>query len=420
MTSTQRYFHSASEYFHGGDIFALDLGTTKFCLATLHYPHRNEKPVIKKVAVPSGGMRGGMVCHMGEAQKALDHLLYLAEKEFSQDIRQVHLGVAGSHLRSRIAKANLDLGGDTITAEDQKTLHKICAKTTPQGYELLHNIPLNYQVDSREIVSCATGFSGDFLGGTSFMIEADKNYLRDLIRLCNICGLSVKKLYAEPYASASVVASHEQKVEGVVVIDIGGGTTDGIAFKGGKPVKLFTVNVGGQIMSQDVATCLRISRQDAHRIKHEWGLDHLLHPCSSVRKVKQKNQGTASVTSQDVFDILSCRISELYDLIVQELGGKMSSFASGLVMTGGGSELKALSEYLHITQSLYVTKSNPSLPKLANQTPCPEDRTTETTPYATACGLLYLAWLEEQKTNRIGHKATLHVRSFFNWLKEIA
>ncbi|MCY4381265.1 MAG: cell division protein FtsA, partial [Proteobacteria bacterium] len=393
-----------------GDIFALDLGTTKFCLATIQATEKHEKPMIQKAVVPSGGMRRGMICHMGEAQKALDRLMYLAEKEFARDIKQVYLGVAGSHLRSRIAHATLDLGGDTITKEDQLSLMKKCGRPIDQNYEVLHNIPIHYQVDSREFVDCATGFSGDFLKGSSFVIEADTNYLRDLIRLCNICGLKVKKLYAEPYASASVVVPYEQKRQGVVVVDIGGGTSDGIAFKDGKPVKMFTINVGGQIISQDLATCLRISPEDAHQIKHYFGLNYIADrsdkQADSGVTVCQRSGRQVTVTAEHVYKILSCRVSELYELTKQQLGDMAGLLHSGLILTGGGSELASLNQFLAWEKSVYVSQQKPSLPKLTNQTSHPDNRLSESSPYATVCGLLYLAWLDVQKAPPVTQKAS--------------
>ena len=404
------------------DIFALDLGTTKFCLATLHR-REGKKPVIEKVVVPSGGMRRGMVCHMQEASRALDHLLSLAEQKFDRDIKYIYLGVAGSHLRGRVAKATLDLGGDTIRKEDQEAILNKCEKPIDSSYEILHNIPLTFQVDQRDLVSCALGFSGDFLKGESFIIEADKNYLKDLVRLCNGSGLTVLKLYAEPYASAMVSVPHEQKQQGVVVADIGGGTTDGIVFKEGKPIKLFTVNVGGQLMSQDLATCLRISIKEAHELKHHFGLEYFSpHPTLETWKVEQLTGAKVGVSAAHVYRILSCRIMELYQLIMEELGPLKDLLTSGMIITGGGSELKNIGPFISQQRSLYVSKNKPRLPKIANGTASPDERTTASTPYATVTGLLYLAWLHEEKnhSHSVSTKATFHLKSFINWLKEMA
>ena len=403
-------------------IFALDLGTTKFCLATLVYPPKGGRARIEKVVVPSGGMRRGMVCHMQEAEKALDHLLSLAEQKFKQDVKKVYLGVAGSHLKGRLARATLDIGGDAITEEDQHAILAKCQQGCDPAYEVLHNIPITFQVDSREFVDCPLGFSGDFLRGESFVIEADKNYLKDLIRLCNGCGLTVQKLYAEPYASAMVTVPYEQKQQGVIVADIGGGTTDGIVFKGGKPIKLFTANVGGQLMTRDLATCLRLSMEDAHQMKHHFGLEHLSQNPSVERITVQQTTGRAvQVSAGHVYMVLSCRIMELFEMILHELGPLKELMSSGMIITGGGSELKNIGPFISKQQALYVSKNKPHLPKMANETPSPHERTTISTPYATVAGLLYLAWLHEQKNVvAIKSKATLQIRSFWTWIKEIA
>ncbi|MCY4443428.1 MAG: cell division protein FtsA [Proteobacteria bacterium] len=404
------------------DIFALDLGTTKFCLATLRYTQKQLRPIMDKVVVPSGGMKKGMLSHMLEARTALEQLITLAEQQFQQEIKRVYVGVAGSHLKGKIAHATLDLGGDTISEEDQNTLLNQCAGNNDPSYEMLHNIPLTYQVDAREIVDCAVGFSGDFLKAESFLVKANKNYLKDLIRLCNVCGLTVVKLYAEPYASAMVTVPYEQKQQGVVVADIGGGTTDGIVFKGGKPVRLFTVNVGGELMSRDLATCLRISMKDAEDIKLHFGLSSPdNHLANKTRTLKRITGEDITITAADVYPILAARIEELYHIILSEIGPLKTLLSSGMIITGGGSELKHISPFLQRPHTLFVNKNQPTLPKLANGTSTPNDRITASTPYATVAGLLYLAWLNEENNPKAAtlSRASHHFKTLLGWIKDM-
>ena len=253
------------------ELFALDLGTTKFCLATIRFDSETGEPVIKKTVVPAGGMSRGMLSNMQEAEIALNKLLDLAEKDFARDIREVVVGVAGSHLSGKIGRASHDLGGEVVKNTDETEVLEKC-KIASSGLEILHNIPLSFQIDDREHVDNAIGFSGDFLKCESFIIEADKNYLKDIIRLCNNCGISVQKLYAEPFASSCVTVPFNLKQAGVAIADIGGGTTDGIVFKNGKPIKLFTVNIAGRLITSDLSIGLQISDDDAKSIKHKFGL----------------------------------------------------------------------------------------------------------------------------------------------------
>ena len=105
------------------------------------------------------------------------------------------------------------------------------------------------------------------------MIDADKSYVKDVIRLCNNCGLEVSNIFSEPFASSSVSVKDEQKQNGVVIADIGGGTTDGIIFQNGKPIDVFTVNIGGSLMTQDIAKGLNVNQELAETVKKEFGLN---------------------------------------------------------------------------------------------------------------------------------------------------
>ena len=399
------------------ELFALDLGTTKFCLATIRFGDNTSTPTIKKTVVPSGGMHRGMLSNMREATEALNRLLDLAESDFARDIREVVVGVAGSHLTGKIGRATLDIGGDVILKEDQFDVVEKC-KSPSNGMEILHNIPLSFQVDQREHVENPVGFSGDFLRCESFLIEADKNYLKDLIRLCNNCGLSVQKLYAEPFASSCVTVPFSLKQSGVAIADIGGGTTDGIVFKRGKPIKLFTVNIAGKLFTSDLSIGLQISNDDAAAIKHKFGLEY-----TEEKITSQKITGeTLDVSGLTVQKILSCRIDELYKLISKELGQLTGLLSAGIILTGGGSELKGICDHIQQKFKITTTKINPEIPKLSNHTENPGERVTAATKFATVAGLLYLA-IEDfglANKNQSHFRASKYLKTFVNWLKEIA
>lgn len=399
------------------EIFALDLGTTKFCLATVRFDSENQKPIIKKTVVPAGGMRRGMLSNMEEASIALNKLLDLAEKDFSRDIREVVVGVAGSHLTGRIGRASIDIGGEVITKSDEEEVLERC-KNQIEGLEILHNVALSYQVDNREHVDSSVGFSGDFLKCESFIIEADKNYLKDIVRLCNNCGLSVQKLYAEPYASSMVTVPYSLKHAGVAIADIGGGTTDGIVFKNGKPIKLFTVNVAGKLITSDLSIGLQISEEEAGTIKHKYGLSK--DPATTT--LEKLNGEPLSVNGISVYRILSCRIDELYEMIAKQLGPITNLLAGGLILTGGGSELKNICEHITNRHNIHTTKIKPEIPKLSNHTDNPGQRATAATKFATVAGLLYLGISElgDGDSGQKKLKASKYLKTFVNWLKEIA
>lgn len=402
------------------EIYALDLGTTKFCIATISY--HGHDPIIKKTVVPAKGMRRGMLDNIELATQALNNLLELAEKDFGRDIREVVVGIAGSHLRGRIGKGMIDMGGDVVTAEDELEVLELCAnKVTSQKFEILHNIPLYYQIDNRELVESAVSFSGDYLNCESFIIEADRNYMKDIVRLCNHCGLSVKKLYAEPYASASVTVSHALKQAGVVAADIGGGTTDGIVFKNGKPIRLFTVNIGGEMFTKDLSIGLNILESKAHELKHELGLTMI----SGGRELVSITGKKIYVENKDVYHILRSRTTELHEKVNLSLRGIKPLLRGGIVLTGGGSELAGLTPLMAQLFELESSKIEPEIPKLNIQTGgdgSETQRIKTQTKFATLAGLLYLAISDFGSLQSKDHKMnpTKILKSFVNWLKEIA
>ena len=325
------------------------------------------------------------------------------------------VGIAGSHLSGKIITSTLDIEGEVITEELQKEIISRC-HITSQGMEILHNIPLTFQVDNREHVDSAIGFSGDFLKCESFIIEADRNYMKDVVRLCNNCGLSIQKLYAEPYASASVTVPYSMKQSGVAVADIGGGTTDGIVFKNGKPIKIFTVNIAGQLITNDLAIGLQISENNANTLKHRFGLEKEM----DLVSIEKSNGQYAKVHSSLIYKILSCRVDELYQLISKELGVLMKLLQGGIILTGGGSELKGITNHFFKNLGIITTKIQPEIPKISNQTKNPGNRTAAATKFATVAGLLYLALEDFGPEKSRGPRVSRYLKTFVNWLKEIS
>ena len=255
-------------------IFALDLGTTKFCLAMLKYDSSNKMPTIKTSTVPAQGMRRGMLVDMHAAKEALMNLIDIAEQNLKVDINQVVVGIAGSHLESQINPATLS--HPHPTAITPGVINKLKKQAREQGEDknkiVIHTTPTVYKLDDYNQTPNPLGFSCNKLLCDYFIVKkAQKEYLADVVRLCNLCGIKVTRLYAEPYASASVIASSGAQKIGVAVTDIGGGTTDGMIFSEGHPKKIFTINVGGTTITNDLCIGLGISKRKQKESKPLWG-----------------------------------------------------------------------------------------------------------------------------------------------------
>lgn len=404
---------------------SLDLGTTKFCLAAINKETPESLPKLEIASIPAQGMYRGMLANIGQAKQALNELINLAEKKFNIDISEVVVGVAGSHLKSeKVCTEIYNPHPSIVTDKNLQSLEaKIKSSCFKEDKEILHLVPISYTIDERTHTKNPHGFSFRKLYGEFFVIQADKLYLIDIVRLCNEVGLEVKKLYAEPFASASVILDQKIKDLGVIIADIGGGTTDGIIFKAGDPVDVFTVNIGGKIMSNDLSVGLGLPFECAEKIKRTYGLEQQSETKIEILDVYQR---TKKISQQMVFNILGARVQELTQYIKKESTKHAFSIHSGVVLTGGGSEVLHLTDFMEKYLPFKVRKANPHIPthlyKNVSYTSSIYEPEKHETKYATSLGLLYLEAMRQEKTKKPENinKINKLFKGFFEWVKELS
>ena len=402
---------------HKNDIFAIDLGTTKFCISYLYFDNSLRQHKIEVICVPSQGMRRGMLADFDSASKALSQLIELAEGQLKCDIRNVVIGISGSHLSCRKVLTDMKLSQKEVGIEILNTLSSQAETiSSKSGRYILHTIPMDYRIDDRELTINPVGLCGDKITGQFLLIEGDESYLKDLIRLCNKSGLEISKMYAEPIASASVTVQDEQKQLGVAVADIGGGTTDGVVFVNGRPVDLFTINIGGMMITKDLAIGLNVNLDEAERLKIYLGIQK---NGENVQNVSDDFGNIKSIDSSETYPILGARLYELVQLIVQHLVKYKGSFGAGLLLTGGGSELKDIDKFMqdHIKVSVnkvYPDKKHLSLFKHENE--------PFSSKYATVIGLVNLELGRQQLEMALKkqHWRKYYLGQFLNWIKELS
>lgn len=407
---------------HLKNLYALDLGTTKFCLATVQERPDGSRPAIDITSVAADGMRRGMVSNLEQAKCALRLLVEQAEQQFSSDIARVVVGVAGSHLRSRIVTESSALIGDTVCERDMLAiLEKVEQGNQVEDRELLHTIPIGYRVDNRETVSVPLGFRGKTLAADFFLIDADRAYLRDIVELCNDSGLQVVRLYSEPFASASVTVPDRFKELGVAIADIGGGTTDGIVFRDSKPVGAFSLNVAGKLMTNDLAIGLSLPLEAAEVVKFRFGIKP--RPEDSMEISDLRGQGKF-INGAQVLTVLVPRIHELCAMLAHTLLPYRGQLGAGLILTGGGADVKGIADYFQSKLAIPVTRARPVLLGDRDQR-LEESQAFKESPHlakhATVIGLLNLELcrIGDQEYNRRLTWTSRYLGPLFNWLKEL-
>ncbi len=401
-------------------IYGLDFGTTKFCIARAHCAPNTSNVQVEVVSVPADGMHRGMLANLTLARKALSLLIEQAEREFNADITRVVVGVAGSHLKSTRATHSVAISGDVVTSKDLTLLlQKAEASYSIEGRELLHTVPIGYKVDDRETVQDPIGFRGKTLTGEFFLIDADKFYLKDIVDLCNESGLQVVRLYSEPFASASVAVPDSYKEAGVALADIGGGTTDGIVFKNGRPLAAFTVNVAGKLMTSDLAIGLSLPLEEAEKLKLRFGIKPLKDDSMVISDLKGQQK---SVSGADVGQILVPRIHELCSLVAECLQPFRGQLGAGILLTGGGAEVKGITSYFNYKLKVPVARAKPVLVEESKTEEEIFKNSTYPSKFATVIGLLNLELgrISEMQKGRGNSWTNRYLGQFINWLKELS
>ncbi len=402
------------------NICALDLGTTKFCIAHLIQPSdMGGKLDILTSSIPAEGMHRGMLADKEKAIKCLSKLIDNFEKNTLLDVHHAIVGVAGSHLKGHTVTASRPLVKKVVTLKDLHDLTKqVEVDHNSHKREILHIIPISYTVDSRKKLDNPLGLYGDQVGGEFFVIDAEKSYLRDIVDICNKSGLHVVKLFSEPLASSSVTLSDELKAVGCTVLDIGGGTSDGLIYVNGQPIHLYTVNIAGKMMTSDLSIGLGISMRDAENLKLHLASDLEYFPADFqdiFGKIK-------SITRSDALKILGPRIYELALLVGKEISPFKNYLKGGIVLTGGAANITGIIEIFTNFLGLPVTRIDPELKLFTEPNGLPNNqRPRYSGPMATTLGLidleinrLQLSFSNKKSLRHLGYFGTL-----INWLKEL-
>jgi len=413
-------------WFRKKSLFALDLGTSKFCLAAVRRVNSDESPQLDLISVKAQGMNKGMVANFDEAKRALNALIEKAEKQLNCDIDQVIVGIAGSHLQGKQVKTSFPLHQNRVTHQVLELLtNHAKMQSIDEGYEILHTVPIDFQIDNREKIDSPIGFSGHLIKASYLQIYADQSYVKDVVRLCNESGLQVRNFYAEPFASSCVGVSDRSKELGCVVADIGGGTTDGIVFQDSRPVSLFTVNIGGFMMTKDLAIGLNLLDAEAERVKHHFGL-RPPESCPSL-EVTNADEEKQLVQWRDVFQVLGPRISELSQAIGKEIVQYKGLLPGGVLLTGGGANVRGIQDYINDQLKVPVALSLPQLD--VNTFMASKDKhkresykKPHSSKFATALGLLSLeiAHLNESPGKGYSVWPTRTLSQFIGWIKELS
>ena len=332
-------------------VVGLDVGTTKICAVIGRPKPGGGLDVIGVGSAPSRGLRRGVVVNIDSTVEAIKQAVADAEQMAGIDVSRVWAGVAGGHIRSLNSRGVVAISGrdrEVSAADVERAVEAARAINVPQDREIIHVLPQTFAVDDADGVREPIGMSGVRLEVEVHIVTAAVTSVQNVVRAVNRAGLTVQDVVLEPIASAEAVLFPDEKELGVVLIDIGGGTTDMALFRDGAIWHTAIIPLGGDHITNDVAVGLRTPMADAEDLKKRYGCAvTAMVPAEETVDVPSVGGRMARQLSRQVLsEIIQPRVEEIITLVARELtrAGFQDAATAGIVVTGGTSIMEGIPE----------------------------------------------------------------------------
>lgn len=332
-------------------IVGLDIGTTKVCAIVGRANQYGKVDILGMGKVSShGGVTRGVVSNIDKTVLAIQEAIKEAAQKSNVDIRKVQVGIAGAHINS-LQHKGMVIRNDReseINKEDLEKLENDMFKLAVKpGDRIIHVLPQDYTVDDEPGILDPVGMSGVKLEGNFHIITGQISAAKNIYKCVEKSGLKVSELALEPLASAEAVLSREELEAGVVLVDIGGGTTDVAIFHDGIIRHTAIIPYGGNIITEDIKEGCNVMKAHAEALKIKFGsaLANELSENEIVSIPGIRGREPREISIKNLSMIIQARVEEILELVYYEIkASNVKNLAGGIVLTGGGSQLKHISQ----------------------------------------------------------------------------
>ena len=371
----------------------LDIGTTKI-VAMLGAKNEYDKLEIVGIGKSkSQGVHRGVVNNITQTIQSIQAAAQEAESVSGKKIESVVVGIAGQHIRSLqhsdyITRTNPDAVIDEADIERLK--NQVFKLVMLPGEEIIHVLPQEYKVDGQAEIKEPIGMYGGRLEANFHVVVGQVSSIRNIVRCVKSAGLDFGGITLEPLASADAVLSQEEKEAGVALIDIGGGTTDLAIFKDGIIRHTAVIPFGGNVITEDIKEGCSIIEKQAELLKIKFGSawpgENKDNEIVSIPGLRGRDP--KEITLKNLSKIIHARVQEIIEQVYAEIKNygheeQKKKLIAGIVLTGGGSQLKHLKQLVEYITGMDTRIGYPN-EHLAGDT----DKSMTSPLYATAVGLV--------------------------------
>ncbi|MEZ5003538.1 MAG: cell division protein FtsA [Chitinophagales bacterium] len=330
-------------------ITALDIGTTKVAALVARENEFGKVEILGIGISQSFGVKRGVVTNIDKTVHAIRKAVEQAEAQSGIKFVEVLVGIAGQHIKSLqhrgiLVRDNVDIEIDE--KDIQKLIGDMHKLSLPPGDKIIHVLPQDYIVDNEQGIKEPIGMAGVRVEGNFHIITGQAGAIHNINKCVIKAGLKVKNVVLEPLASAAAVLSKEELEAGVALVDIGGGTTDIAIFEEGIIRHTSVIPFGGDIITEDIKKGCMILRDQAESLKLKFGsalaLETQDNEIVAIPGLRGRNHKEISI--KNLSHIIQARMEEILEHVHFELRGSDfdKKLIGGIVLTGGGSQLKHL------------------------------------------------------------------------------
>jgi cell division protein FtsA len=331
-------------------IVGLDIGTTKITTVIGEVASGGGIDIIGEGSVPSEGMKRGSVVNLERATQAIKQSVLAAERVAGVKVSNVYVCVAGNHAKAITShglaaiRRNQEIGQSDV----DRAIENARAVPLDPNLEIIHTLPQEYVVDGQEGIKSAVGMHGVRLEVDVHIVAGTAGPLLNLRRCVQEAGLKVEGFVLHVLASGLATLEALEQTQTVIVIDMGGGTTDIGVFKRGNLAHSATIPIGGEHVTADLAQILKIPMEEAENVKKRYGsaLPDLADQDLTL-EITTASGSTHAISAFELSRIIKPRLSEIFSMIREEIDhtlGPAELVAQGVVLTGGASLLRGTVE----------------------------------------------------------------------------
>jgi cell division protein FtsA len=320
-------------------VVGLDIGTSKICAAVGEMTEQGIE-IIGIGLHPSQGLRKGVVINIEATVNSLKKAVEQASLMAGCEIHTVFTSISGGHIKGFNSHGIVAVKNKEVMARDlERVIDAAKAVAIPMDREVLHVLPQDYIIDEQDGIRDPLGMSGVRLEAKVHIVTGAVASAQNVIKCCNRANLNVAEIVLTPLAAAEAVLTDEERELGVLLVDIGGGTTDIAVYHDGTVKHTAVVPIGGNHITNDIAAGLRTAFNDAERLKQRYGCARasMVSGTERVEVPCVASKGAGTISRQILCEIVEPRLAEIFELVQKEVtkSGYEGSLASGIVATGG-------------------------------------------------------------------------------------